>query len=228
MKLTIEPMSEPIMFKDGDVWSLSVQSPGAYRQMIESLHDQYFQRCDCNTVRLCDERGELLSLSKNILIVHDSYTFDVSSRPIITALLNDLQNKSTIDDDMIQTIEKDILELVGELDLQSCHKLDYKAEVELGDILKMMEVKLAASQQYGLIDKMYSLIEIAGSLLTKRLVIFVNQRCLVSSPEFVSLVEFAAHQQQPILFIDPVDVRAVANENRMVIDEDLYCYKESF
>lgn len=226
MKLIIEPMTDPLTFSEGDVWSLCVQSPHTYRRMIESFHDQYFRRSDKNTVRLQDGRGTLLDITKYALLIHDSYTFDVSSRPIITALIKDLQEKSVFDDTVLQKIEKDIIDLVGELDLQSRHKLDYRSEVDLGDVLKMMEVRLAASEQHSLLDKMYSIIEIAGDLLAKHLVIFVNQRCLVSSEEFVSLMEFAKHQQQSVLFIDPVNVVAADGEQRMVVDEDLYCYRQ--
>lgn len=226
MKLIIEPMTDPLTFSDGNVWSLYIKSPHIYRRMIESFHDQYFRRSDENVVRLQDDRGKLLDITKHALLVHDSYTFDVSSRPIIAALIKDLQDKSVLDDRILQKIEKDILDLIGELDLQSRHKLDYKSEVDLSDVLKMMEVRLAASEQHSLLDKMYSIIEIAGDLLAKHLVIFVNQRCLISSEEFVGLMEFAKHQQQSVLFIDPVNVVAADGEQRMVVDEDLYCYRQ--
>jgi CRISPR type II-A-associated protein Csn2 len=226
MKLTIEPITEALDFREEAVWSLCVQSSGAYRQMIESLHDHYYRRDDGTNVRLQDDNGDLIDITKGVLIIHDSYTFDISSRPIITALVKDLQERTVLDDISLQKIENDILDLVGELDLQSHHKLTYKSEVGLSDILKMMEIKLAASEQYGLIDKMYSIVEIAGSLLAKHLVIFINQRCLVSSDEFVGLMEFARCQQQSVLFIDPIDVVVANGERRVMVDEDLYCYAQ--
>lgn len=229
MNLVIDPMSEPIVFSNGDVQTLYIQGPHKYRCMIESLHDEYYKRDEStNTVRLLNDRRELLDITKHTLLIHDSYTFDISSRQIITALIKDLQEKSVFDDAILQKIEKDIIGLIGELDLQSRHKLDYKADVGLHDLLKMMEVKLAASEQHSFLDKIYSIIEIAGDLLSKRLVIFINQRCLLNPEEFVGLMEFANHQQQAVLFIDPVNVVAADGEQRTVVDDDLYCYKQQF
>lgn len=228
MKFIAEPMTDPLMFDPGDTWSLAIQQPGVYRQVIESLHDYCYGRDEGIKIRMLDEDDRLIDLVKSTLIVHDSYTFDASARSIATALTKDLAERSIIEEAMLSSLKHDIMALIGEIDLQSSHNLIHKPDVDLVDIIKMMGVRLAAVEQYRLIDKMYSIIEIARNLLAKHLVIFVNHRCLVNSEEFVGLADFAKHSGQSMLFIDCIDTEPAKSERRMVIDNDFYCYERQF
>jgi CRISPR type II-A-associated protein Csn2 len=227
MKFIVEPMPESINFGLGDTWSLIVQDPIIFRNTIELIRAYVDSREQGLQLRIISEDDQLLDIPKSVLIIQDSYMFDLSSRTITTALIKELTVESTIlNEKLLAKVNEAIQELMGEAVQQSEHNIIYNQEVSIGEVAKFMGVRLSANEQYGLVDRMYSIIEVARTLLAKHLVIFIGHRSLISSEEFVVLTDFSKHIGQSVLFIDNSVPETAKSERRIMIDKDLYCYEQ--
>ena len=88
--------------------------------------------------------------------------------------------------------------------------------------MKMAHVELEANTGNNYIDKLYGIIDSAQQLLSKCLVILINQRQLLSHSELQALLQYVQNNHFSVLFIEKNCKNKLNEENVLVVDDDLY------
>lgn len=223
MKLTISGFDNTLALPDdGGIATLVIHNNIFFRKIVEGILDMYTKREENNRTVIYNNENGLLNLTKDTLIVTDLYSYDLSSRAITTALYKNIQDNSDLDPVKLAQIEKEILDILGAINTGFSQNLNYQTEINIGDIMKMAHVELEANTGNNYIDKLYGIIDSAQQLLSKRLVILINQRQLLSHSELQALLQYVQNNHFSVLFIEKNCKNKLNEENVLVVDDDLY------
>ena len=223
MKLTISGFDNTLALPDdGGIATLVIHNNIFFRKIVEGILDMYTKREENNRTVIYNNENGLLNLTKDTLIVTDLYSYDLSSRTITTALYKNIQDSSDLDPIKLAQIEKEILDVLSAINTGFSQNLNYQTEINIGDIMKMAHVELEANTGNNYIDKLYGIIDSAQQLLSKRLVILINQRQLLSHSELQALLQYVQNNHFSVLFIEKNCKNKLNEENVLIVDDDLY------
>ena len=223
MKLTISGFDNTLALPDdGGIATLVIHNNIFFRKIVEGILDMYTKREENNRTVIYNNENGLLNLTKDTLIVTYLYSYDLSSRTITTALYKNIQDSSDLDPIKLAQIEKEILDVLSAINTGFSQNLNYQTEINIGDIMKMAHVELEANTGNNYIDKLYGIIDSAQQLLSKRLVILINQRQLLSHSELQALLQYVQNNHFSVLFIEKNCKNKLNEENVLVVDDDLY------
>ena len=223
MKLTISGFDNTLALPDdGGIATLVIHNDIFFRKIVEGILDMYTKREENNRTVIYNNENGLLNLTKDTLIVTDLYSYDLSSRTITTALYKNIQDSSDLDPIKLAQIEKEILDVLSAINTGFSQNLNYQTEINIGDIMKMAHVELEANTGNNYIDKLYGIIDSAQQLLSKRLVILINQHQLLSHSELQALLQYVQNNHFSVLFIEKNCKNKLNEENVLVVDDDLY------
>ena len=189
---------------------------------ISEFDNTLFIPSDGGITVIYDSSHDPLNFAKDILIVTDIYSYDLANRTITAALYKNIQDNSDIDTAKLAQIETDILDILGAINTGFSQNLNYQTEISINDLLKMAHVELEANTGNNYLDKLYGIIDSAQQLLSKRLVILINQRQLLSHSELQALLQYVENNHFSVLFIEKNCEDKLDHENMLIIDDDLY------
>ena len=222
MKISISGFDSTLAIPDdGGIATIVIQDDLLLRKIIEDLLDEYTKKAANNHIVISDG-DDLLNLPKDALLATDVYSYDLSSRAVTTALYKDIQENSDIDMSKLAQIEASILDLLHTINTGFSQNLDYSAEISMSDIMKMAHVTLEVNSSNNYLDKLYGIIDSAQQLLSRRLIILVNQRQLLSHSELRALLQYVQDNHFSVLFIEKNCNEKIEGESSLTIDGDLY------
>ena len=210
------------MPSDGGIATLVVCNDLFFRRVVEDILDAYTKREENNHPVIYDSSHDPLNFAKDILIVTDIYSYDLANRTITAALYKNIQDNNDIDAVKLAQIETDILDILSAINTGFSQNLNYQTDISINDIMKMAHVGLEANEKNNYLDKLYGIIDSAQQLLSKRLVILINQRQLLSHCELQALLQYVQNNHFSVLFIEKNCKDKLNEENILVIDDDLY------
>lgn len=223
MKINISGFDDTLSIPDdGGIATLAVRNDLFFRRVVEDILDAYTKREENNRTVIYDGNHDPLNFAKDILIVTDIYSYDLANRTITAALYKNIQDNSDIDMAKLAQIEADILDVLNAINTNSSQNINYRTEISINDIMKMAHVELEANEKNNYLDKLYGIIDSAQQLLSKRLVILINQRQLLSHCELQALLQYVQNNHFSVLFIEKNCKDKLNEENILVIDDDLY------
>lgn len=207
---------------DGSIATLVICNDLFFRRVVEDILDAYTKKEGSNRTVIYDSNHDPLNFAKDILIVTDIYSYDLANRTITAALYKNIQDNSDIDMAKLAQIEADILDVLSAINTNSSQSINYQTEISINDLLKMAHVGLEANTGNNYLDKLYGIIDSAQQLLSKRLVILINQRQLLSHSELQALLQYLENNHFSVLFIEKNCKDKLNEENILAIDDDLY------
>ena len=207
---------------DGGIATLAVRNDLFFRSIVEDILDTYTKREENNRTVVYDSDHTPLNFTKDTLVITDIYSYDLANRTITAALYKNIHDNSDIDMAKLAQIEADILDVLSTINTNSSQSINYQTEISINDIMKMTHVELEANTGNNYIDKLYGIIDSAQQLLSKRLVILINQRQLLSHCELQALLQYVQNNHFSVLFIEKNCKDKSNEENILVIDDDLY------
>lgn len=207
---------------DGGIATLVICNDLFFRRVVEDILDAYTKREENNRTVIYDSNHDPLNFAKDTLIVTDIYSYDLVNRTITAALYKNIQDNSDINAAKLAQIETDILDILGAINTGFSQNLNYQTEISINDLLKMAHVELKANTGNNYLDKLYGIIDSAQQLLSKRLVILINQRQLLSHSELQALLQYVENNHFSVLFIEKNCEDKLDHENMLIIDDDLY------
>ncbi len=86
----------------------------------------------------------------------------------------------------------------------------------------MAHVGLEVNLRNNYIDRLYGIIDSAQQLLSKQLVVLVNQRQLLSHSELRALLQYVEDNHFSVLFIEKICKDKLDSEGLLSIDDDFY------
>ena len=208
--------------ENGGIATLVIHNDLFFRKIIENILDTYTKREENNRIVIYDDNCNPLDITKDSLIITDIYSYDLSSRTITAALYKNIQDNSDIDQIKIEQIESSIFDILDNINIDFSQNLSYQSTISMNDILKMAHVGLEANLRNNYIDRLYGIIDSAQQLLSKQLVVLVNQRQLLSHSELRALLQYVEDNHFSVLFIEKICKDKLDSEGLLSIDDDFY------
>lgn len=208
--------------ENGGIATLAVHNDLFFRKIIENILDTYTKREENNRIVIYDDEHNPLDITKDSLIITDIYSYDLSSRTITAALYKNIQDNSDIDQTKIEQIESSIFDILDNINIDFSQNLSYQSTISMNDILKMARVGLEVNLRNNYIDRLYGIIDSAQQLLSKQLVVLVNQRQLLSHSELRALLQYVEDNHFSVLFIEKICKDKLDSEGLLSIDDDFY------
>ena len=208
--------------ENGGIATLAIRNDLFFRKIIENILDTYTKREENNRIVIYDDEHNPLDITKDSLIITDIYSYDLSSRTITAALYKNIQDNSDIDQIKIEQIESSIFDILDNINIDFSQNLSYQSTISMNDILKMAHVGLEANLRNNYIDRLYGIIDSAQQLLSKQLVVLVNQRQLLSHSELRALLQYVEDNHFSVLFIEKICKDKLDSEGLLSIDDDFY------
>ena len=208
--------------ENGGIATLAIRNDLFFRKIIENILDTYTKREENNRIVIRDDNCNPLDITKDSLIITDIYSYDLSSRTITAALYKNIQDNSDIDQTKIEQIESSIFDILDNINIDFSQNLSYQSTISMNDILKMARVGLEVNLRNNYIDRLYGIIDSAQQLLSKQLVVLVNQRQLLSHSELRALLQYVEDNHFSVLFIEKICKDKLDSEGLLSIDDDFY------
>ena len=224
MKITIRNIDEPIEFSEEYVSTLEVRNKYLFREIINCLVRSQFEKHEYEIVNFDDGAA----LSDKLIIVSDVMSFDVSSRKIISEMYKQLMDM--IDNDVLKNMVKmeTILERIGAFAEDSLNfDVKYRTDFDLNDFLKLLKVEPSIASEYDIKQRVYGIIELINSLFDDKIICFMNLKQLITKEEFSEIVKTCLSKKQLVWFIESNKSFVDTSESIIVVDDDLYAYKQN-
>lgn len=223
MRIKVSGFDNAVSIPDnGGIATLAIHNDLFFRKIIENILDVYTKREENNRIVICDDNCNPLDITKDSLIITDIYSYDLSSRAITAALYKNIQDNSDIDQTKIEQIESNIFDILNNINIDFSQNLSYQSTISMNDILKMAHVGLEVNLRNNYIDRLYGIIDSAQQLLSKQLVVLVNQRQLLSHSELRALLQYVEDNHFSVLFIEKICKDKLDSEGLLSIDDDFY------
>jgi CRISPR-associated protein, csn2 family len=223
MRVKVSGFDNAVSIPDnGGIATLAIHNDLFFRKIIENILDAYTKREENNRIVICDDNCNPLDITKDSLIITDIYSYDLSSRTITAALYKNIQDNSDIDQTKIEQIESSIFDILDNINIDFSQNLSYQSTISMNDILKMAHVGLEVNLRNNYIDRLYGIIDSAQQLLSKQLVVLVNQRQLLSHSELRALLQYVEDNHFSVLFIEKICKDKLDGEGLLSIDDDFY------
>jgi len=224
MKITIRNIDEPIEFSEEYVSTLEVRNKYLFREIINCLVRSQFEKHEYEIVNFDDGAA----LSDRLIIVSDVMSFDVSSRKIISEMYKQLMDM--IDNDVLKNMVKmeTILERIGAFAEDSLNfDINYRTDFDLNDFLKLLKIEPSIASEYDIKQRVYGIIELINSLFDNKIICFMNLKQLITKEEFSEIVKNCLSKKQLVWFIESNKSFVNTSESIIVVDDDLYAYKQN-
>lgn len=224
MKITIRNIDEPIEFSEEYVSTLEVRNKYLFREIINCLVRSQFEKHEYEIVNFDDGAA----LSDRLIIVSDVMSFDVSSRKIISEMYKQLMDM--IDNDILKNMVKmeTILERIGAFAEDSLNfDINYRTDFDLNDFLKLLKIEPSIASEYDIKQRVYGIIELINSLFDNKIICFMNLKQLITKEEFSEIVKTCLSKKQLVWFIESNKSFVNTSESIIVVDDDLYAYKQN-
>ena len=208
--------------ENGGIATLAIHNDLFFRKIIENILDAYTKREENNRIVICNDNCNPLDITKDSLIITDIYSYDLSSRTITAALYKNIQDNSDIDQTKIEQIESSMFDILDNINIDFSQNLSYQSTISINDILKMAHVGLEVNLRNNYIDRLYGIIDSAQQLLSKQLVVLINQRQLLSHSELRALLQYVEDNHFSVLFIEKICKDKLDGEGLLSIDDDFY------
>lgn len=224
MKITIRNIDEPIEFSEEYVSTLEVRNKYLFREIISCLVRSQFEKYEYEIVNFDDGAA----LSDRLIIVNDVMSFDVSSRKIISEMYNQLTDM--INNDVLKNMVEmeTVLERIGAFAEDSLNfDINYRTDFDLNDFLKLLKIEPSIASEYDIKQRVYGIIELINSLFNDKIICFMNLKQLITKEEFSEIVKTCLSKKQLVWFIESNKSFVDASEFIVVVDDDLYAYKQN-
>lgn len=224
MKITIRNIDEPIEFSEEYVSTLEVRNKYLFREIISCLVRSQFEKYEYEIVNFDDGAA----LSDRLIIVSDVMSFDVNSRKIISEMYKRLANM--VDNDVLKNMVKAeaVLEHIGVFVEDSLNfDVKYRTDFDLNDFLKLLKVEPSIASEYDIKQRVYGIIELINSLFDDKIICFMNLKQLITKEEFSEIVKTCLSKKQLVWFIESNKSFVDTSESIIVVDDDLYAYKQN-
>jgi len=224
MKITIRNIDEPIEFSEEYVSTLEVQNKYLFREIASCLMRSQFEKYEYEIINFDDG----MVLSDRLIIVSDVMSFDVSSRKIISEMYKQLADM--INNDVLKNMVEmeTVLEHIGAFAEDSLNfDINYRTDFDLNDFLKLLKIEPSIASEYDIKQRVYGIIELINSLFDNKIICFMNLKQLITKEEFSEIVKTCLSKKQLVWFIESNKSFVDTSESIIVVDDDLYAYKQN-
>lgn len=216
MKLINNKLPVDLTWRENEFITLVIEDS----KMLTDLAYDFIKNNDENNWILSD-KGKLMDTSKHIDIIFNPFTISLNQRKIINKLY-DMCDFNTKNSEMLfswNTLQGNLLEFVGSLTDSLDYVLQYKNNIELKDILKIVDLKFTESNT--VIEKLIDYFVLVNEILKIKIFVCFNLKTYLNLQEIKYIFEQAQYHKFNILLIERFDAfEKISGEKVVIVDKD--------
>lgn len=211
-------MSRQIVFRNGKVCELIIESPQLFGKYVQELRGQ-IEGAEGRFV-LSDEEREY-DISKSVDFIIDPLAVNINEKKILNKLYSELEKMAYGEDFFIITQEicANIHKYFSDLEQVSPYILHIGDNIEMSNFFKALDVKVEDyAENY--LERLNQYIKILAELLKRNLLVIVNLRSYLEDEQLMKLLDSAAYSEINILLIENVQRKLLDGIAYYIIDYD--------
>lgn len=224
MIMRIFSLENEIEFTQDYIHVLQIEDTKFFARIVScinnGIHDINYM--DENILFLQDEK--VIKISKDIMFVIDIWNLDFNQKKIQTALFQHIEKIFQIECERIQQfntsmkkLEIDTMDVWNELPFS----FSFKENVSITDYLKMIGLKIKCEEKQGIIERIFSVIDIVEYFYLAKLIVFVNIKLFLTAEELQEIYKYALYKKVPLLLLETgKEKEPIENEKILFIDSD--------
>lgn len=170
---------------------------------------------------LLSEGDKILSFSKNAIFIENPLAFNCNEKRIVTKLHKELGNivntemyerYSAVNTEIVQFLEM-VIETVP-------YHLEMDYQVEIGELLKTYDVKIAVDETDPL-ERMIDYLRAIHTICNIRIVIVLNIKQFFTEEQIKQIYEFCFYEKIYLISVEGIKSYLTQEEKYVIIDRDL-------
>ena len=218
MKIAYEKLTTVLEYPEIGFLSLVIEEPRFYYEILEEFRN-YLEGTDTGIV--ISENDKPWSSPQRATMVMDYLSLNLSSKTVITKVIRELQ--STAEDETFYMETHILLAQLEELIYRYSQQKDYELGFEklnMSSLLKSIGIYIEDDSET-LEERLLAYMDLMMEVEGKELFIFVNLRSFVPADRLESMIETALQREHRMLLVDGAEYPRLAQEKRLIIDQDL-------
>ncbi|MBB6714041.1 type II-A CRISPR-associated protein Csn2 [Clostridium gasigenes] len=222
IKLRIFPLENDIEFNEDYINILEIEDKKMFAQFIYSLNRLINYNEESEEIILL-EGNKRLSISKDVMLIHDLFNVDVNESKILKALHLDIENQYRQEYSEVNLLEKfsDVIQNINDIVASYDFEFEYKREITIKELLKTINFKFDSNYYDNPFDNIMCIFDLVSTFKLYKLIVVVNAKCYFKEEELVEIYKAAKYRNINLLIIEPiVDINLKYLENKLSIDND--------
>lgn len=221
MIMSIMGFENKIQFKDDMVNVLEIYNQKLFSEVINSINNQCNGEEEDNQIVLMENENRL-NIEKNIYLLTDIFNMDFNAKKILNKIYSILiQNIQNRQDDELNNItlklRNYLIEEINELPFE----FNMNSEINVGDLLKIFEVKVDTSCYTTVIEKVEFIISIISTLKIAEILVIPNFKTYLTEEEVLEIYKYSIYNNVKLLILEnKSNEKMLKYEQKNIIDEN--------
>lgn len=218
MKIAYAKMTTVLEYPADGFLSLVIEEPRFYYEFLEEFRN-YLEGLDAGIV--ISDNDKPWSSPQRAAMVMDYPSLNLSSKAVITKVIRELQ--AVAEDETFYMETHILLAQLEELIYRYSQQKDYELGFEklnMSSLLKSIGIYIEDDSET-LEERLLAYMDLMMEVEGKELFIFVNLRSFVPADRLESMIETALQREHRMLLVDGAEYPRLAQEKRLIIDQDL-------
>ena len=210
---------ENAIISDQDVYTeWIVESPVVMAKYVQELYHQ----CSGREGRfVLSQDNKEIDFSKRIELIMNPFMIEINGRKILNKLYSELDKISKTETMYMQTLKlaQDIKEYILSLEYVADYSFEFETELDVPGLLKIAGVKYEETE-VDFLEKLIRYIKIIVSVLSVKVVIFINLRSYLSEVQMQEVIKEIEYQEIQAIFMENQERVGLEGGKRYIIDKD--------
>ena len=207
------------MIKERRINAVHFESKKTFSQYLYKLQ-RYCDNLDTEDKASIVIDDRLEDFGKNCIFIWDIFHLNFNDKKLMSAITKYVENECVSDSyrKCISIAENYLIELPFETEV--------KNEVSISDFLKNISVKVVDNTSQSLYDKVFKIIDIAGMVNPKGVLIFANLKSYFEKEELVEIYKYAVYNEVNVLTLEHGECeQPLSYEHILYMDNDFEEYE---
>lgn len=218
MKLINTMFDLEIEMNENEVCILSVESPVAYRKVLNDIWSQ------CNGYEgsfILSENNKELKIQKNVGYIYDPFAINLNDKKILSKLYQELsaQSEEMLQEDSI-LLRKMLIGYFDKLINTVPYDIIYKFDFEMLALIKALEIQIDTTEEK-FIEKITQYMRVMQQLCGVNIFICLNLKYYFTEEELKLLYESVYYNKIHLIIIESIHTPHVHGEKCWILDKDL-------
>ena len=208
-------------FKEGIVNVFEIYNQKLFSEIIKTIKNQCNGEDDDNSIVLM-ENEKRLKIEKNVYLLTDLFNIDFNAKKILNKIYSILtQNIQNRQDNELENItlklRNYLIEEINELSFE----FNMNSEIDIGDLLKIFNIKIDTSCYTTIIEKVEFIISIISTLKIAEILVIPNFKTYLTEEEVLEIYKYSIYNNVKLLILEnKSNEKMLKYEQKNIIDEN--------
>lgn len=223
MNIIISGIESQIDFNNQFVNVLEIENKKFFKTLVSEMYNIVELNYESNKILLTEE-DNILSLSKNVMLLFDIFNIDFNNKKILNKVFSKIVNDIKLEESIDNKYDEITLELLNYMrDKLDELPFEYviKENIEIEDVLKIINFKIDIEYYNNITEKIMFLIDLISEFNLVKILILVNVKTYFTNDELVEIYKYCNYKEVSLLLVEnTISENLLKYEKKIYIDND--------